>query len=90
MDQGTASMVLAGLIAGLKLVGGSLADHTFLFLGAGEVRLKPFWHCCIYPVTLPLFITFIEKCDSFGFASPYGWKWIPIDQSTFEGIWQSL
>ncbi|CAN6456733.1 unnamed protein product [Victoria cruziana] len=34
--QGTASVVLAGLIAALKLVGGSLAEHTFLFLGAGE------------------------------------------------------
>ncbi|MFS7916038.1 putative malate dehydrogenase (oxaloacetate-decarboxylating) (NADP(+)) [Helianthus anomalus] len=34
--QGTASMVLAGLISALKLVGGSLADHKFLFLGAGE------------------------------------------------------
>lgn len=34
--QGTASVVLAGLIASLKLVGGTLADHRFLFLGAGE------------------------------------------------------
>ncbi|KZV58831.1 NADP-dependent malic enzyme, chloroplastic-like [Dorcoceras hygrometricum] len=34
--QGTASVVLAGLIASLKLVGGTLAEHTFLFLGAGE------------------------------------------------------
>ncbi|XP_058223615.1 NADP-dependent malic enzyme-like [Rhododendron vialii] len=34
--QGTASVVLAGLIAALKLVGGTLADHSFLFLGAGE------------------------------------------------------
>ncbi|XXG57369.1 hypothetical protein AAC387_Pa03g4540 [Persea americana] len=34
--QGTASVVLAGLAAALKLVGGTLAEHTFLFLGAGE------------------------------------------------------
>ncbi|KAL9324676.1 hypothetical protein ACSQ67_009533 [Phaseolus vulgaris] len=34
--QGTASVVLAGVVAALKLIGGSLADHTFLFLGAGE------------------------------------------------------
>ena len=40
--QGTASVVLAGLLAALKLVGGELADHKFLFLGAGEVRLKCF------------------------------------------------
>ena len=30
-------MVLAGLVAALKIVGGTLADHRFLFLGAGEV-----------------------------------------------------
>ncbi|XP_021900080.1 NADP-dependent malic enzyme [Carica papaya] len=34
--QGTASVVLAGVVAALKLLGGSLADQTFLFLGAGE------------------------------------------------------
>ncbi|RWR97985.1 NADP-dependent malic enzyme isoform X2 [Cinnamomum micranthum f. kanehirae] len=34
--QGTASVVLAGLAAALNLVGGTLAEHTFLFLGAGE------------------------------------------------------
>ncbi|CAL4961469.1 unnamed protein product [Urochloa decumbens] len=34
--QGTAAVVLAGLIASLKSVGGTLADHTFLFFGAGE------------------------------------------------------
>uniref|UniRef100_A0A2P2MKM8 Malic enzyme n=1 Tax=Rhizophora mucronata TaxID=61149 RepID=A0A2P2MKM8_RHIMU len=34
--QGTASVVLAGVIAALKLLGGSLSEQTFLFLGAGE------------------------------------------------------
>ncbi|KAI3920972.1 hypothetical protein MKW92_029732 [Papaver armeniacum] len=34
--QGTASVVLSGVVAALKLVGGTLADHKFLFLGAGE------------------------------------------------------
>ncbi|KAF3781016.1 NADP-dependent malic enzyme [Nymphaea thermarum] len=34
--QGTAAVVLAGIVASLKLVGGTLAEHTFLFLGAGE------------------------------------------------------
>uniref|UniRef100_A0A7N0T5M3 Malic enzyme n=2 Tax=Kalanchoe fedtschenkoi TaxID=63787 RepID=A0A7N0T5M3_KALFE len=34
--QGTASVVLSGVISALKLVGGALPDHKFLFLGAGE------------------------------------------------------
>ncbi|XP_009394173.2 NADP-dependent malic enzyme isoform X1 [Musa acuminata AAA Group] len=34
--QGTASVVLAGLFAALNIVGGTLAEHSFLFLGAGE------------------------------------------------------
>lgn len=34
--QGTASVVLAGLIGALRFVGGPLANHRFLFLGAGE------------------------------------------------------
>jgi malate dehydrogenase (oxaloacetate-decarboxylating)(NADP+) len=34
--QGTAAVGLAGLIAALKSVGGTLGDHTFLFFGAGE------------------------------------------------------
>ncbi|KVH40592.1 Malic enzyme, conserved site-containing protein [Cynara cardunculus var. scolymus] len=35
--QGTACVVLGGLLSALKLLGGTLSDHTFLFLGAGEV-----------------------------------------------------
>ncbi|KAG0492972.1 hypothetical protein HPP92_006041 [Vanilla planifolia] len=34
--QGTACVVLGGILAALKLVCGTLAEHTFLFLGAGE------------------------------------------------------
>jgi len=30
-------VVLAGVVSALKLVGGDLTDHRFLFLGAGEV-----------------------------------------------------
>lgn len=57
--QGTASVVLAGIIAALKLVGGTLADHTFLFLGAGEVRLK--FHLPL-KLLLPFFVLTLVPC----------------------------
>ncbi|XP_057467436.1 NADP-dependent malic enzyme-like [Actinidia eriantha] len=38
--QGTASVVLAGLVAALKFLGGILAEHTFLFFVIGEA-IKP-------------------------------------------------
>lgn len=34
--QGTAASMLAGIIAALPIIGGSLSDHTYLFAGAGE------------------------------------------------------
>ncbi|CAN7077015.1 unnamed protein product [Brassica oleracea var. botrytis] len=34
--QGTAAVVLAGLVSAQKLTNSPLAEHTFLFLGAGE------------------------------------------------------
>jgi len=37
--QGTASVVVAGVLAAMKTLGSKLADHTFLFQGAGEANL---------------------------------------------------
>ena len=36
--QGTTYVVLSGLVAALKLFGGTLANHKFLFLGVGEAE----------------------------------------------------
>ena len=57
--QGTTSVVLARLIASLKLIGGSLAEHTFLFLSAGEVMLN-------YHLTQKafLFVSYLEKLSN--------------------------
>lgn len=59
MVQGTASVVLAGLLASLKLVGGTLADHTFLFLGAGEVRLDLSVFMCFFILNMFFFFSFL-------------------------------
>ncbi len=37
--QGTASVTVAGIIGALRLIGGQLSDHKFLFLGAGEAGI---------------------------------------------------
>ena len=39
-------MALAGLMVALPIIGGVLADHEFLFLGAGEIC--PFFMILIY------------------------------------------
>lgn len=36
--QGTAAVVLAGIIAALRITNKRLCDNTYLFVGAGQVR----------------------------------------------------
>lgn len=38
--QGTASVTVAGVIASCRITGKKISDHTFLFMGAGEVSLR--------------------------------------------------
>ena len=37
--QGTAAVTVAGLVGALRITGGKLRDHKFLFLGAGEAGI---------------------------------------------------
>ena len=37
--QGTGAVAFAGIVASLRITGDSLADHKFLFLGAGEAAI---------------------------------------------------
>jgi malate dehydrogenase (oxaloacetate-decarboxylating)(NADP+) len=37
--QGTAAVAVAGVMSSLKITGGTLADHKYLFLGAGEAGI---------------------------------------------------
>lgn len=66
--QGTASVVLAGLMAALKLVGGTLAEHSFLFLGAGEVPFYLFLFfslvllCLRFTPTICFFMHLMKTC----------------------------
>ncbi len=37
--QGTAAVALAGLLGAMRIAGGKIAEHTFLFLGAGSAGI---------------------------------------------------
>eukprot|EP00850_Spirogloea_muscicola_P010244 SM000059S18721 [mRNA] locus=s59:671401:674047:+ [translate_table: standard] len=56
--QGTAAVTLAGLMGALPFAGGDIADHTYLFFGAGEASiLLPLFPSPRHPPSLSLFPT---------------------------------
>lgn len=54
-------MVLAGLIAAQKLLGGKLAEHTYLFLGAGEVT----FFVLLYFIIYSYYSLYLDNCKVF-------------------------
>ncbi|KAI7987037.1 hypothetical protein LOK49_LG13G02342 [Camellia lanceoleosa] len=61
--QGTAAVVLAGLVAALKLLGGSLAEQTFLFLGAGEQSYSSIMFLNDAQIPQPPFSCGVHLCE---------------------------
>jgi len=63
--QGTAAVTLAGLLAALPITGGTLADHQFVFFGAGEVinsnkcQIDGF-NFCLFPIEVPLIYSYMN------------------------------